>query len=90
MVCFVLGSLIIEGGMITMECQPGGHGGHLGHSMMLDPSSGVMHQQEQENKKKRKCKKKTKRLFTGGHQSSHRVIYARLSQRKFRGGVFMT
>lgn len=40
--------------MITMECQPGGHGGHLGHSMMLDPSGGAMHQQEQEHKKKRK------------------------------------
>lgn len=39
--------------MITMECQPGGHGGHLGHSMMMDPSSGVIHQQEQEHKKKR-------------------------------------
>ncbi|XP_071055317.1 paired box protein Pax-5 isoform X3 [Onthophagus taurus] len=39
--------------MITMECQPGGHGGHLGHSMMLDPSSSVIHQQEAEQKKKR-------------------------------------
>ncbi|XP_060520114.1 paired box protein Pax-5 isoform X2 [Cylas formicarius] len=37
--------------MITMECQPGGHGGHLGHSMMLDPSGG-MHQQDQDHKKK--------------------------------------
>ncbi|XP_066256023.1 paired box protein Pax-2a-like isoform X1 [Euwallacea similis] len=36
--------------MITMECQPGGHGGHLGHSMMMDPS---MHQQDQDHKKKR-------------------------------------
>ncbi|GJQ79357.1 hypothetical protein Trydic_g16218 [Trypoxylus dichotomus] len=44
---------IIEGAMITMECQPGGHGGHLGHSMMLDPSSSVIHQQEAEHKKKR-------------------------------------
>nr|XP_023011727.1 paired box protein Pax-5 isoform X1 [Leptinotarsa decemlineata] len=37
--------------MITMECQPGGHGGPLGHSMMLDPSGG-MHQQDQDHKKK--------------------------------------
>lgn len=44
----------IEGAMITMECQPGGHGGHLGHSMMLDPSAGAFHQQEQETKKKSK------------------------------------
>ncbi|CAH0547810.1 unnamed protein product [Brassicogethes aeneus] len=42
----------IEGTMITMECQPGGHGGHLGHSMMLDPSGGGMHQQDQDHKKK--------------------------------------
>ncbi|XP_044269008.1 paired box protein Pax-5 isoform X1 [Tribolium madens] len=39
--------------MITMECQPGGHGAHLGHSMMVDPTSGSMHHQEQEHKKKR-------------------------------------
>ncbi|XP_068908721.1 paired box protein Pax-5 isoform X4 [Tenebrio molitor] len=39
--------------MITMECQPGGHGAHLGHSMMMDPTSGSMHHQEQEHKKKR-------------------------------------
>jgi hypothetical protein len=45
---------IIEGNMITMECQPGGHGAHLGHSMMMDPTSGSMHHQEQEHKKKRK------------------------------------
>uniref|UniRef100_A0A6P7FPQ2 Paired box protein Pax-5 isoform X8 n=1 Tax=Diabrotica virgifera virgifera TaxID=50390 RepID=A0A6P7FPQ2_DIAVI len=38
--------------MITMECQPGGHGGPLGHSMMLDPSGGGMHQQESDHKKK--------------------------------------
>ncbi|XP_072390874.1 uncharacterized protein [Diabrotica undecimpunctata] len=38
--------------MITMECQPGGHGGPLGHSMMLDPSGGGMHQQENDHKKK--------------------------------------
>ncbi|XP_031356388.1 paired box protein Pax-5 isoform X2 [Photinus pyralis] len=38
--------------MITMECQPGGHGGHLGHSMMIDPSTGTFHQQDQEHKKK--------------------------------------
>ncbi|XP_025831462.1 paired box protein Pax-2a isoform X2 [Agrilus planipennis] len=43
----------IEGTMITMECQPGGHNAHLGHSMMIDPSSGMMHQQEQEHKKKK-------------------------------------
>ncbi|XP_065161483.1 paired box protein Pax-5 isoform X2 [Atheta coriaria] len=35
--------------MITMECQPGGHGGHLGHSMMLDPS-GVIHQDDHKKK----------------------------------------
>ncbi|KAH0811851.1 hypothetical protein GEV33_010940 [Tenebrio molitor] len=46
---------IIEGNMITMECQPGGHGAHLGHSMMMDPTSGSMHHQEQEHKKKRKA-----------------------------------
>ncbi|KAF7275970.1 hypothetical protein GWI33_011052, partial [Rhynchophorus ferrugineus] len=34
-----------------MECQPGGHGGHLGHSMMLDPT-GSMHQPDQDHKKK--------------------------------------
>ncbi|XP_044766658.1 paired box protein Pax-5 isoform X2 [Coccinella septempunctata] len=41
--------------MITMDCQPGGHGGHLGHSMILDPSGGSMHQigGEQDHKKKR-------------------------------------
>ncbi|KAJ3660608.1 hypothetical protein Zmor_005048 [Zophobas morio] len=39
--------------MITMECQPGGHGAHLGHSMMMDPSSGSVHHQDQEHKKKR-------------------------------------
>ncbi|XP_048524913.1 paired box protein Pax-5 isoform X14 [Dendroctonus ponderosae] len=38
--------------MITMECQPGGHGGHLGHSMLMDHTN-AMHQQEQEHKKKR-------------------------------------
>ncbi|XP_050312079.1 paired box protein Pax-5 isoform X8 [Anthonomus grandis grandis] len=38
--------------MITMECQPGGHGGHLGHSMLMDPTTN-MHQQEQDHKKKR-------------------------------------
>ncbi|XP_045462851.1 paired box protein Pax-5 isoform X5 [Harmonia axyridis] len=44
--------------MITMDCQPGGHGGHLGHSMILDPSGGSMHQigggnGDQDHKKKR-------------------------------------
>lgn len=39
--------------MITMECQPGGHGGHLGHSMLMDHTN-AMHQQEQDHKKKRK------------------------------------
>lgn len=38
--------------MITMECQPGGHGGHLGHSLILDPSGGGMHQSDQDHKKK--------------------------------------
>ncbi|KAK9885920.1 hypothetical protein WA026_013796 [Henosepilachna vigintioctopunctata] len=38
-----------------MDCQPGGHGGHLGHSMILDPSGGSMHQigGEPDHKKKR-------------------------------------
>lgn len=39
-----------------MECQPGGHVGHLGHSMMLDPNDGSMHQQDQDHRKKRKYK----------------------------------
>lgn len=37
-----------------MECQPGGHAGHLGHSMMLDPTGGGMHQQDHDHKKKSK------------------------------------
>lgn len=44
--------------MITMECQPG-HGGHLGHSIMLDrtlddccPTGGQLHQMEPDQKKK--------------------------------------
>lgn len=47
----------IEGAMITMECQPGGHGGHLGHSMMLDPSGAMLHQQEDHKKKSKYLKK---------------------------------
>ncbi|KAL1516516.1 hypothetical protein ABEB36_000424 [Hypothenemus hampei] len=43
---------IIDSSMITMECQPGGHGGHLGHSMLMDPTT-TIHQQEQDHKKKR-------------------------------------